>query len=58
MSLYIFNVFSLERGRYNLIDTINSLVADVIGIIITVKFFELKNSLSIFSILYVFSKPQ
>lgn len=60
MSLYIFNVFSLERGRYNLIDTINSLVADVIGIIITVKFFELKNSLSIFSILYVFqniSKP-
>ncbi|MBN1468344.1 MAG: exopolysaccharide biosynthesis polyprenyl glycosylphosphotransferase [Fusobacteriaceae bacterium] len=60
MSLYIFNVFSLERGRYNLIDTINSLVADIIGVIITAKFFELKSSLSIFSILYIFqniSKP-
>ena len=53
MIFYIFNVFSMERGRFTLIDIINALVANGVAVIITFREFELKNSISIFLILYL-----
>lgn len=53
MIFYIFNVFSMERGRFTLIDAINALVADILGIFVTFKEFGIKNSISIFLILYL-----
>lgn len=54
ITYYIFNVYSMERGRYTLVDLINALVANIITVIITFKIFGLKKSLIIFSILYIF----
>ena len=53
MIFYIFNVFSMERGRFTLIDIINALVANGVAVIISFREFELKNSISIFLILYL-----
>lgn len=53
MIFYIFNVFSMERGRFTLIDIINALVANGVAVIITFREFEMKNSISIFLILYL-----
>lgn len=54
MLLYIFNVFSMERGRYTLIDSINALVADGLSVVISFKEFGLVKSIWIFSALYAF----
>lgn len=54
MTFYIFNVFSMERGRFTLIDAINALVANFIFILLSFKEFGLKNSISIFLFLYIF----
>lgn len=54
MGFYIFNVFSMERGRFTLVDAINALVANSVAVLISFKEFELKNSIIIFFILYIF----
>jgi len=53
MIFYIFNVFSMERGRFTLIDAINALVANGLSVIICFKEFGLTNSVYIFFFLYI-----
>lgn len=54
MIFYIFNVFSMERGRFTLVDAINALVASVLAIITSFKEFGIGNSIKLFVILYAF----
>ncbi len=53
MIFYIFNVFSMERGRFTLIDAINALVANTISVLLCFKEFGIKNSVYIFFFLYI-----
>lgn len=53
MVFYIFNVFSMERGRFTLIDAINALVANTISVLLCFKEFGIKNSVYIFFFLYI-----
>lgn len=53
MIFYIFNVFSMERGRFTLVDAINALIANGASVIISFKEFGFKQSLFIYLTLYI-----